>query len=67
MSSARPNGRRLSTPWLGNSTAGGCFREERRRSPTLESYSGGERPRNRYRSPASDRTPTTPPAFRASR
>ncbi|KAH6921217.1 hypothetical protein HPB50_027798 [Hyalomma asiaticum] len=47
MSSARPGGRYFNTLWLGNSTSEGRFREERRRSPALESYSREERPRNR--------------------
>lgn len=61
-------GRAMDTNRPGNTTFEGYFREERSRHFPLDSYSGEqERYRNRYRSPASERTLTPPPAFRASR
>ncbi|KAH8025034.1 hypothetical protein HPB51_002930 [Rhipicephalus microplus] len=61
-------GRAMDTNRPGNTTFEGYFREEGSRHFPLDSYSGEqERYRNRYRSPASERTLTPPPAFRASR
>lgn len=61
----RSSGRTLRTQWPGDSSSGSHFREDR--CTAQETYFGAERTRNRYRSPASDRTLTPPPAFRASR
>lgn len=65
MPSAWQSGRIMDNQRPGNCSLGSHSREERPRTYTLGSYFKEGRPRNR--SPASDRTLTPPPAFRAYR